>query len=103
MGVTVIPVAEGEVRLDWHALCDAIERGHQRPKAEIADSFLYRDTDTLLSRAAWLDGLGVAVQSATICTGNAAQNQPTVHGAVTLFSDDAVPSTHLTVTTIYPD
>ena len=88
MSVTVIPFAEGEARLDWHALCDAIERGHQRPKAEIADSFLYRDKDTLLSRAAWIDGLGLAVKSATIFPGNAAQNHPMVNGAVSLFSDD---------------
>ena len=88
MSVTVIPFAEGEAQLNWHALCDAIERGHQLPKAEIADSFLYRDKDTLLSRSAWVDGLGLAVKSATIFPGNAAKSDPMVNGAVSLFSDD---------------
>jgi ornithine cyclodeaminase/alanine dehydrogenase-like protein (mu-crystallin family) len=88
MSVTVIPFAEGEAQLNWHALCDAIERGHKLPKAEIADSFLYRDKDTLLSRSAWVDGLGLAVKSATIFPGNAAKSDPMVNGAVSLFSDD---------------
>ena len=88
MSVTVIPFAEGEAQLNWHALCDAIERGHQLPKAEIADSFLYRDKDTLLSRSAWVDGLGLTVKSATIFPGNAAKSDPMVNGAVSLFSDD---------------
>ena len=88
MSVTVIPFAEGEAQLNWHALCDAIERGHQLPKAEITDSFLYRDKDTLLSRSAWVDGLGLAVKSATIFPGNAAKSDPMVNGAVSLFSDD---------------
>ena len=88
MSVTVIPFAEGEAQLNWHALCDAIERGHKLPKAEIADSFLYRDKDTLLSRSAWVDGLGLAVKSATIFPGNATKSDPMVNGAVSLFSDD---------------
>jgi ornithine cyclodeaminase len=88
MSVTVIPFAEGEAQLNWHALCDAIARGHQLPKAEIADSFLYRDKDTLLSRSAWVDGLGLTVKSATIFPGNAAKSDPMVNGAVSLFSDD---------------
>ncbi|MEM9636240.1 MAG: ornithine cyclodeaminase, partial [Pseudomonadota bacterium] len=58
MTPTVIPFAEGEARLDWIALTDALAAGHRRPKAEIADTFLYRDPDTLLNRAAWIDGLG---------------------------------------------
>ena len=88
MSVTVIPFAEGEAQLNWHALCDAIERGHKLPKAEIADSFLYRDKDTLLSRSAWVDGLGLAVKSATIFPGNTEKSDPMVNGAVSLFSDD---------------
>ena len=88
MSVTVIPFAEGEAQLNWHALCDDIERGHQLPKAVIADSFLYRGKDTLLSRSAWVDGLGLVVKSATIFPGNAAKSDPMVNGAVSLFSDD---------------
>ena len=79
--------AEVEARLDWLGLCDAIEEGHARPRAEIADSFLYRGADTLLSRAAWIDGLGQLVKTATIFPGNAARGRPAVNGSAALYSD----------------
>jgi ornithine cyclodeaminase/alanine dehydrogenase-like protein (mu-crystallin family) len=87
MSLTIVPFAEGEARLDWIGLTDAIAAGHALPKAEIADTFLYRGKDTLLNRAAWIDGLGLAVKSATIFPGNAATNDPTVNGGVTLYRD----------------
>lgn len=74
--------------LDWGALTDALVHGHTLPKAEIADTFLYRKPDTLLSRAAWIDGLGQAVKTATVFPENAAKGLPNIHGAVSLFSDD---------------
>lgn len=87
MSLTIIPFAEGEARLDWIGLTDALAAGHTLPKAEIADTFLYRGKDTLLNRAAWIDGLGLAVKSATIFPGNAARNEPTINGGVTLYRD----------------
>ena len=88
MSVPVIPFEAGEARLDWLALCDAFEAGHRLPRAEIADSFLYRGADTLLSRAAWIDGLGLAVKSATIFPGNGETGLPSVNGGVSLYADD---------------
>lgn len=79
------PEAEG--LLDWLALTEALEQGHSLPRAEIADTFLYRDPDTLLSRSAWIDGMGLAVKSATIFPGNSTTGKPTVNGAVNLYSD----------------
>ena len=78
---------EAEARLDWLALCDAIEAGHARPKAEIADIFLYRGKDTLLSRAAWIDGLGQLVKTATIFPGNVPEGKPAVNGSAAVYSD----------------
>ena len=78
---------EAEARLDWLGLCDAIEAGHARPRAEIADSFLYRGADTLLSRAAWIEGLGQLVKTATIFPGNAGLGKPAVNGSAALYSD----------------
>lgn len=78
---------EIEPQLDWLNLIAALEAGHRRPKAIITDSFLYRAKDTLLSRAAWIDGLGSLVKTATIFPGNASRNLPNVNGAVALFSD----------------
>ncbi|WP_299401730.1 ornithine cyclodeaminase [uncultured Roseobacter sp.] len=87
MSVPVIPFDAGEARLDWIALTDALAAGHLLPKAEIADTFLYRDPDTLLNRAAWIDGLGLAVKSATIFPGNTAKGVSSINGGVMLFSD----------------
>lgn len=88
MSVTIIPFAEGQELLDWNALCDAFDAGHRLGKAEIADTFLYRDPDTLLSRSAWIDGLGLAVKSATVFPKNPSQDKPMINGAVSLFSDE---------------
>ena len=87
MSVETIPFAEGEARLDWLGLIEALARGHDLPRAEIADTFLYRRGDTLLNRAAWIDGLGIAVKSATIFPGNLAEGKPAVNGGVSLYSD----------------
>ena len=78
---------DAESRLTWQGLTEAIEAGHRRPKAEIRDMVLYRGEDTLLNRAAWIDGLGQLVKVATVFPGNGAQGLPTVNGAVTLFED----------------
>ncbi|WPZ21551.1 NAD(P)-binding domain-containing protein [Sulfitobacter faviae] len=77
----------GEALLDWIALTDALAAGHDLPKAEIGDTFLYRGKDTLLSRAAWIDGLGIAVKSATIFPGNPDREVPMVNGGVSLLDD----------------
>ncbi|WP_270726422.1 ornithine cyclodeaminase family protein [Shimia sp. Alg240-R146] len=84
---TIINFADGEKNLDWLGLTDAIAAGHQQPKAEISDSFLYRGKDTLLQRQAWIDGLGIAVKSATVFPDNPSRDVPMIHGAVTLFDD----------------
>ena len=85
--IPFISFEEGEKLLDWIALTDALAKGHMRPKAEIGDTFLYRDPDTLLSRAAWIDGMGIAVKSATIFPRNSDQGKPNINGGVSLYSD----------------
>jgi ornithine cyclodeaminase len=87
MNITMIPFEAGDKLLDWLDLCAALRTGHLLPKAKIADSFLYRDPDTVLSRAAWIDGLGMAVKTATIFPGNPSQGKPMINGAVNLYSD----------------
>ncbi|MFI0396347.1 ornithine cyclodeaminase family protein [Paracoccus jiaweipingae] len=86
MTVTLIG-PEAEAKLDWIALTDAIRAAHDLPQAQIADSFLYRGDDTLLTRSAWIDGLGLAVKPATIFPGNPARGIGMVNGAVNLFDD----------------
>ena len=78
---------DAETCLTWEGLTAAIEAGHRLPRAEIADTLLYRGTDTLLNRAAWIDGLGLLVKNATIFPGNAAFGKSTVNGGVALYED----------------
>ncbi len=87
MNVLQIPFAEGEANLDWVELTQAIADGHQRPKAQVKDTFLYRGDDTLLTRSAWVDGLGIAVKSTTIFPGNARTGRPVIDGSVSVYDD----------------
>jgi len=85
--MTQIIGKDAESLLRWPGLLAAFEAGHRLPRAEVADTLLYRGKDTLLNRAAWIDGLGQLVKCATIFPGNSAIGKPTVNGAVTLYSD----------------
>lgn len=78
---------DGEKDLDWIGLTEALKAGHNLPKAEIADTFLYRGKDTLLNRSAWIDGLGLTVKCATIFPENPSAGVPMINGAVSLFDD----------------
>lgn len=78
---------EAEAKLDWIALTEALAAGHALPRAAVADTLLHRAGNTLLTRSAWIDGMGVAVKAATIYPGNPKLGLAAVNGAVTLFSD----------------
>ncbi len=79
---------EIEAHLDWRALLAAFEAAHRLPPAELDDTFLYRGADTLLSRAAWIDGMGALVKTATIFPDNPAKGLASVNGGAALYSDD---------------
>jgi ornithine cyclodeaminase len=72
-------------RLSWSEAVEALRDGHLRPRAEIADMFLGPADATLLSRGAFIDGLGYGVKSVTVCGRNAARGLPTVQGAMFVF------------------
>jgi ornithine cyclodeaminase len=78
---------EAEAHLSWDGLVAALKAGHALARAEIGDTLLQRGTDSLLNRAAWIDGLGLLVKSATIFPGNPALGVPSVNGAVTFYKD----------------
>ncbi len=79
--------AEIEERLDWLSAVDAIVKGHEAPKAQLTDSFLYRGPDTFLNRAAWIEGMGALVKTVTVFPDNPAAGLPVVNGSVSLYSD----------------
>jgi ornithine cyclodeaminase len=87
MSIPSISFQDGEAVLDWIALTDALAAGHDLPRAEVADTFLYRGDDTLLTRSAWIDGLGLAIKAATIFPGNPDRGLGTVNGMMSLLSD----------------
>ena len=76
-----------EKLMDWIALTDALIDGHRAAPAQLRDQLLSRGDDRLLSRAAWIDGLGAGVKSVTVYPGNAAKGRPTVQGAMLVFDD----------------
>ena len=88
MSVPFVGFDEMDSRLTWDGVTEALRDGHRLAAASIADGFAYRGDDTLLSRAAWIDGLGVAVKSATVIPGNVAKGKPMIHGGVMVFDDD---------------
>ncbi|MEL6642413.1 MAG: ornithine cyclodeaminase [Pseudomonadota bacterium] len=83
----IITSEAAEPLLDWLDLTDVLAQGHTLPKATVGDTFLYRDPDTMLSRSAWIDGLGLAVKTATLFPGNRAEDKPSVNGGVMVYSD----------------
>lgn len=85
--IPYIRAQDVEHLLDWNDLADALFAGHRMAKPEISDQFLHRGDDTLLSRAAWIDGVGVAVKSVTVMPDNASRGVPSVNGAMLLFED----------------
>jgi ornithine cyclodeaminase len=87
MTYEVVTFDEGEAPLTWSGVVDAIEAGHRFPRAEIGDTILRRGRDTLLSRSAWIDGMGLVVKTATVFPGNGEGGKPSVNGAVNLYSD----------------
>ncbi|MBS0563748.1 MAG: ornithine cyclodeaminase [Proteobacteria bacterium] len=85
MTLTIIG-PEAEAELDWLALTEALAAGHALPRAEVADTLLRRGADSLLTRSAWIDGMGIAVKAAAVFPGNGAAGLPAIGGAVNLLS-----------------
>lgn len=88
--MTTLPYLTAETcdpLMDWIALTDALIEGHRAAPALLRDQLLSRGDDRLLSRAAWIDGLGVGVKSVTVYPGNAAAGRPSVQGAMLVFDD----------------
>ena len=85
--VPYIRAQDVEDRLTWTAVADALAAGHGGTRARIGDLFLSTGEDTLLSRAAWINGLGMAVKTATVFPGNPGRGAPMINGGVNLYSD----------------
>lgn len=72
----------------WSQIINSIRAGHALPRATLSDQFVTNGGRTLLSRAAWVPGLGVGVKSVTVYPENPKDaNLPTIHGSMVIFSD----------------
>ena len=94
--IPIISFEDADHLMTWGMVMHAISDGHARPKGDVADSLVRRDDDTLLTRSAWIDGLGVIVKAATVIP----KNTPSIDGGVMMFNDvtgalDAVINFHL--------
>lgn len=72
-------------RLSWTEAVEALRAGHLHPKAQVADMFLGPADATLLSRGAFIDGLGYGVKSVTVFEHNPTHSLPTIQGAMFVF------------------
>lgn len=75
-------------RPNWLDVIDALESGHRLAPPQIADIFLGGDGTTMLSRAAYVEGLGCGVKTVTVNADNRARDLPTVQGAMLCFEAD---------------
>ncbi|MBP5856173.1 ornithine cyclodeaminase [Marivibrio halodurans] len=95
MTLPFIVAADVSDRLTWRGVVSALRAGHAgraghaegRPRLD--DSLLSRGGEAVLSRVAWIDGLGIGVKTATVFPGNAAADPPgpSVQALMTLFDD----------------
>ena len=82
-----ITAADIAGKLTWTRVADALLAGHRLARATVGDTLLNRSADALLTRSAWIDGLGIGVKAATVLPGNAASGLPSVHSAMMVFED----------------
>lgn len=90
MQIPFISIEEVEHKLRWGEVADAMLAGHKQNKARLGDLALERGTQSMLNRAAWIDGLGLALKSVTIYPDNADREPPlpTIESVVVLFDDE---------------
>ncbi|WP_435236363.1 ornithine cyclodeaminase family protein [Psychromonas sp. PT13] len=88
--IPFINAEDVESHLSWLGLCDAFQAGHQVERADIDDILFKHGDNALLSRAAWIQGKGIGIKTATVFPNNV--NLPTalpsVNAIFTLFDDE---------------
>jgi ornithine cyclodeaminase/alanine dehydrogenase-like protein (mu-crystallin family) len=85
-----ISFEDANSHLNWTETADAIEAGHKLEAAEIGDLLLAKGDRSMLSRGAWIDGVGLALKSVTIYPENSAKQPPlpSVQGAMLIFDSE---------------
>ncbi len=88
-GLPFIQASDVDHLLRWTDVADALAAGHRQAKADQGDLLLRRGGDAILNRAAWIDGLGIALKSVTIFPENVGREPrlESIQGLVILFDD----------------
>ena len=83
----IIGFDEADRLLTWPDVVEAIAAGHRLATPQIGDLLVGSGKNKLLNRAAWIDGLGIALKSVTVFPDNprAEPPRPSVQGSVLLF------------------
>ncbi|MCJ8307755.1 MAG: ornithine cyclodeaminase [Rhizobiaceae bacterium] len=76
---------------NWPLVIEAIRAGHERPKADIGDTFVHARNNTMLVRSAYIDGLAAGVKAATVVPDNPNRTPPlpSIHAQIMLFDPDS--------------
>lgn len=77
-----------DARLDWPMMVKALASGYRQAPAQIGDLFLTREGDTLLNRAAWEDGVWMALKTFSIMAQAAERDLSSVPGAMVVFDQE---------------
>lgn len=86
--LSILDSATVKPHMRWTDAVAAIRAGHLLPRAEMRDVFLGPADGTMMSRSAFIDGLGYGAKSFTVFDANAARGLPTVQGAMLVFDKD---------------
>ena len=88
--ISFINAADVEHHLSWTELARALQKGHEATRADIDDILFKHGDNALLSRAAWIEGKGIGIKTATVFPNNAQLSTPipSVHAIFTLFDDE---------------
>ena len=83
----MIDASAVDAAMTWPRAIAALRLGHLHARAQIGDIYLSEANTGLLTRAAWISGLGSLVKAASVFPGNVERTPalPTVQGAVLLM------------------
>ncbi|CAM3651416.1 ornithine cyclodeaminase family protein [Parendozoicomonas haliclonae] len=87
--IPLITTEDCEHQLSWRGVMEALADGHKAERAQIDDILFQQDGKSLLNRAAWINGKGMGVKTATIFPNNQnlAKPLPNVNAVFSLFED----------------
>lgn len=72
----------------WPEAVAALRADHSLPKAQVGDIFLGPSEGSLLSRGAYIEGLGFGVKSVTVFGANPSVGLPSIQGAMFMFEPE---------------